>query len=116
MSFDWEKVKYIFQIPLEWFKSIHRRVFNAYGSNFIVVKEGQYGGMEIGLDTEALKDDIDLTGVVRSIDNTAPDGNGNIDLNGLGVVKKVNSVSPDQNGNVHIVVGNVDTVDHVTPD
>jgi len=47
---DWEKIQYIFQIPISWYKKIHDRVFNAYGTNFIKVKEGYYGGMEIGLD------------------------------------------------------------------
>lgn len=81
MDFDWASVKYIFQVPLEWFKSIHRRVFNAYGSNFIKVKEGYYGGMEIGLDTDELDEYINgKTGSVSSVDGVGPDANGNVEL------------------------------------
>ncbi len=64
----WDNIKYIFQIPLAWFKKIHDRVFNAYGTNFIVLKEGYYGGTEVGIDEGAFADAVnnatDLSGYV----------------------------------------------------
>ncbi len=45
MIVAWDNIKYLFQIPLGWFKAISNRVFKAYGTNFIVVKEGADGGM-----------------------------------------------------------------------
>ena len=52
MNINWDSIKYIFQIPLKWYEDIHKRVFNSYGSDFIVVKEGYYGGTEIGIDSD----------------------------------------------------------------
>lgn len=49
---NWGTIKYIFEIPKYWFQTISNRVFNAYGSNFITVLEGYYGGLEIGIDEE----------------------------------------------------------------
>lgn len=54
MTFNWDNIKYIFQIPYEWFKSIHDRVFKAFGTNFIVVKEDpDSGGTWIDVDEDA---------------------------------------------------------------
>lgn len=53
MNLNWDGIKFLFQIPLEWFRKIHDRVFKAYGSGFLTVKEGYYGGTEIGIDDEA---------------------------------------------------------------
>lgn len=68
MELNWDNIKYLFQIPINWFKSISDRVFKAYGSNFIKVKEGYYGGTEIGIDqaafNEAVKNVTDLSGYV----------------------------------------------------
>lgn len=35
---------------MQWFKDIHAKVFGAYGMGFIRVRDGYYGGMEIGID------------------------------------------------------------------
>ena len=82
---DWGNIKYIFQVPLSWYRKIHDRVFNAYGTNFIVVKEGDwYGGTEIGIDEDVFADAVnqvtDLSGLAKSVDNVTPDANGNIQL------------------------------------
>lgn len=37
MSDNFEKIRYIFQIPLSWFRKIERLVTGAYGVNFIKV-------------------------------------------------------------------------------
>lgn len=42
---NWDTIRYIFQIPLGWYKSIHDKVFNAYGTNFIKVRDGDDGAM-----------------------------------------------------------------------
>lgn len=115
---DWSSIKYIFQIPVSWYEKIHDRVFNAYGVNFIRVKDGDwYGGMEIGVDEDAFQQAVDrsLEGVVRTVNNTAPDGNGNVDV---GTVKYVNNTAPDENGNVAITIPQqtVTSVDHHSPD
>lgn len=39
MSFDWDNIKYIFQLPLEWFKATSDYLHGAYGTNFIQVKK-----------------------------------------------------------------------------
>lgn len=80
---NWEQIKYIFQIPISWYKKIHERVFNAYGTNFIKIKEGYYGGMEIGLDTEELDKYLEDNGSVKSVDDVEPDDDGNIELNAV---------------------------------
>ena len=77
---NWENIKYLFQIPLEWFKSISDKVFKAYGNNFIVVKDGDYGAMEIDVDPDAFSNAVlEVTGggsgggTVKSVDGLAPD-------------------------------------------
>lgn len=81
---DFNAIKYIFQIPIEWYKKIHNRVFNAYGSNFLTVREGYYGGTEIGIDSDGFADEVkrvvDLSSVVKSVDNIDPDEDGNVQL------------------------------------
>lgn len=57
----WDNIKYLFQIPLGWFKAIHDRVFNAYGTNFIVVREDEDGATQITVDDES------FTQAVRTI-------------------------------------------------
>ncbi|MDF7813599.1 hypothetical protein [Hymenobacter sp. YC55] len=45
-------------------------------------------------------------GTVKSVNNVAPDANGNVTLTiGLGTVKTVNGVAPDANGNVNVAAG-----------
>lgn len=81
---DFNAIKYIFQIPIEWYKKIHNRVFNAYGSNFLTVREGYYGGTEIGIDSDGFADEVkrvvDLSSIVKSVDNIDPDEDGNVQL------------------------------------
>ena len=84
MSVNWDSIKYIFQIPLKWYKSISDRVFNAYGSNFIVVKEGYYGGTEFGVDEDAFASEVAKhAGSVKSVDGVTPDQSGNIQLDAV---------------------------------
>lgn len=88
---DWTSIKYIFQIPVSWYKKIHDRVFNAYGVNFIRVKEGDwYGGTEVGVDEDAFAEAVNqvvdlsgLSGTVKSVDDILPDANGNVELSGV---------------------------------
>lgn len=77
---NWDSIKYIFQIPLSWYEKIHKRVFNAYGTNFLTVREGYYGGTEIAVDSDGFTAEvnrvIDLSGYVKSVDGQEPDSNG----------------------------------------
>ena len=71
---------------MSWYKTIHDRVFNAYGVNFIRVKDGDwYGGMEIGVDEDAFQQAVDrsLEGIVRSVNGNTPDANGNVELDNV---------------------------------
>ena len=104
MTINWDSIRYIFQLPLKWYKDINDRVFNSYGTNFVVVKEGYYGGTEIGIDSDAFAQDVnaavDLSGYVKTVNSTSPDENGNVELSGF--VETVNGMSPDANGNVEL--------------
>lgn len=77
---NWENIRYIIQIPLDWYKKIHARVFGAYGTNFIVVKDGDDGAMQIDVDDDCFKQAVgaavDLGDVVYSVDGHSPDSNG----------------------------------------
>lgn len=78
---NWDNVKYLFQIPLSWFKSIHDRVFKSYGTNFISVKEGDDGGTEIAIDDDAFTQAVlnvagSGSGTVTSVDGHSPDADG----------------------------------------
>lgn len=78
---NWDNIKYLFQIPVSWFRKIHDRVFKAYGTNFIVVKSnGEDGGMHIDVDYDAFQRDVNdaVDGVVRSVDGLAPDDSGDV--------------------------------------
>lgn len=60
----------------------------------------------------------DIQGMVKQVNSTNPDANGNVTLTGL--VKKVNNVVPDANGNVTITIpstaGFVKKVNNIAPD
>lgn len=101
---NWDSIRYIFQIPLSWYQKIHKRVFNAYGTNFLTVREGYYGGTEVGIDSDGFAAEVnravDLSGYVKSVDGQTPDENGNVELSG--VVKTIDGEEPDENGNIEL--------------
>lgn len=104
MELNWNSIKYIFQIPKEWYSYIHRKIHNAYGTLFIRVMDGEYGGMKIDIDPtlfkEAVEDVAGLNEYVKSVDDITPDENGNVKLEGY--VKSVSDIEPDENGNVNL--------------
>lgn len=104
MEINWDAIKYIFQIPREWYRYIHRKIHNAYGTLFIRVMDGEYGGMKIDIDKtlfkEAVEDVAGLNEYVKSVDDITPDENGNVKLEGY--VKTVSDIKPDENGNVNL--------------
>lgn len=104
MEINWDSIRYFFQIPREWFRYIHRKIHNAYGTLFIRVMDGEYGGMKIDIDKQAFKETVEdaiaLDEYVKSVDDVTPDGNGNVKLEGY--VKSVSGVEPDETGNVDL--------------
>ncbi len=140
MSMNWDDIKYLFQLPLEWFKAIHKKVFNAYGTNFIKVRDGSNGAMQIDIDQDAFSQQVlEITGggsgggTVKAVDGIAPNANGNVTLGairsvnhnfypdadgnievGIGV-SSVNGNQPDANGNVTVPVGQVNSVNGIAP-
>ena len=113
MNFSFDKIKYLFQIPIEWFKSIHERIFNAYGTNFITVKQGYYNGLEVGIDEETFSSavnevvNIDLpTSFVTSVNGQ----DGAVDLGPI--VNTVNGIEPT-NGNVNVTFGSLPDVQNL---
>ena len=114
----WDDIKYIFQIPLSWFKKIHDRVFNAYGVNFLIVKEGYYGGAEIGIDEgafgDAVNQAVNLSGMVKSVNDVGPDANGNVTIDMPDIPGRIVTTVNGQTGNV--VLGNiVNSVNGIAP-
>ena len=103
MNFSFDKVKYLFQIPLEWFKNIHERIFNAYGTNFITVKQGYYNGLEVGIDEEtfssAVNEVINIPALPTSIVTSVNGENGDVNLGPI--VNSVNGIEPSD-GNVNV--------------
>ena len=104
MEINWDSIRYIFQIPRDWYRYIHRKINNAYGTLFIRVMDGEYGGMKIDIDKqlfkEAVEDVAGLNEYVKSVDDITPDENGNVKLEGY--VKSVSDIKPDENGNVNL--------------
>lgn len=88
MSINWDNIKYLFQIPIDWFITISKKVFNAYGTNFIVVRDGDAGAMHIDVDETLFEQAVrqyipELSGdYVKSVDGIGPDENGNVQLSG----------------------------------
>ena len=113
---NWDTIKYIFQIPLGWYKSIHDKVFNAYGTNFIKVRDGDDGAMQIDVDEATFNEAVMRVagGGVRSVDGITPDPDGNIPLS---AVRTINNEAPDANGNIDIELsGTVTSVNDIAPD
>jgi hypothetical protein len=84
---DWDSVQYIFQIPLDWYKGVHNWIENSYGTDFLTVSEGYYGGQRIGIDKDLFVDAVNdavlssgLSGYVKTVNNIKPDEDGNVDL------------------------------------
>ena len=117
MEINWDAIKYIFQIPKDWYRYIHRKIHNAYGTLFIRVMDGEYGGMKIDIDKQAFKDAVeeavDLNGYVKSVDDINPDENGNVKLDGY--VKSVSDIKPDEKGNVDLGANFLAPSDLTTP-
>ena len=117
MEINWNAIKYIFQIPKEWYSYIHKKIHNAYGTLFIRVMDGEYGGMKIDIDKtlfkEAVEDVAGLDEYVKSVDDITPDQNGNVKLEGY--VKSVSDIQPDENGNVNLGENFLEPADLTTP-
>ena len=99
---NWGTIKYIFEIPKQWFQTISNRVFNSYGTNFITVKDGYFGGLEVGVDVDQFNNQVKLAigdKIVSSVDGVSPDQSGNVDLN---AVRSINNLKPDDEGNLNI--------------
>lgn len=122
MIVNWDSIKYIVQIPLKWYKDISNKVYHAYGSDFIDVKQdGNSGGLQIGIDDGLFESKVKSilpepeTGTVKSVDEIEPDENGNVEL---GAIRSINGeIYPDENGDVELDLdGAVKSVDNVLPD
>ena len=51
-------IKYIFQIPLAWFKRVGEFVFHSYGGNLIQIRRDRNGAAEIGVDPDEFRDRV----------------------------------------------------------
>lgn len=100
---NWDGVKYIFQIPLDWYRGVHKWIENSYGTDFLTVTEGAYGGQRIGIDQNAFVAYV----------NEAISGDISVDLSGY--VKSVNDIKPDENGNVYLDENFLEASDITTP-
>lgn len=114
MSVDWENIQYIFQIPIGWYQDISNKVEHAYGQNFITLREGYDGGLEIGVDEEMFSAYVQqyiTGGTVNSVDGIPPDDNGDVILK---AVRKINGDVPDDEGNIEFNA--VMSVNDIPPD
>ena len=136
MEINWDSIKYIFQIPRDWFRYIHRKIHNAYGVLFIRVMDGEYGGMKIDIDKQVFKetveDAINLDEYVKSVNDVKPDKNGNVDLNanfleasdittpgmlvGTDYKGEQTVCSPNHKHNIKDVDGSIKTINGKSPD
>jgi len=88
-----------------------------FGTNFLIVREDESGGTELGIDEQAFEQMVHQyahQGDVQTVNNKPPDANGNVDLGKI--VNSVNNRQPDANGNVVVPIGSVDTVNGIGPD
>ena len=51
-------IKYIFQIPLAWFKRVGEFVFKSYGGNLIQIRRDRNGAAEIYIDPDEFHDQV----------------------------------------------------------
>ena len=136
MEINWDSIKYIFQIPRDWFRYIHRKIHNAYGVLFIRVMDGEYGGMKIDIDKQVFKetveDAINLDEYVKSVNDVKPDKNGNVDLDanfleasdittpgivvGTDYKGEQTVCSPNHKHNIKDVDGSIKTINGKSPD
>lgn len=94
MKIDWDSIKYIFQIPVRWYREISNKVDKAYGKDFIKVRQdGMNDGLEIGVDKDLFERTVkDIAGEpedgwVKTVDGRSPDAQGNV---ATGSVKSIN--------------------------
>ena len=136
MEINWDSIKYIFQIPRDWFRYIHRKIHNAYGVLFIRVMDGEYGGMKIDIDKQVFKetveDAINLDEYVKSVNDVKPDEKGNVDLSqnfleasdittpgmlvGTDYKGEQTVCSPNHKHNIKDVDGSIKTINGKSPD
>lgn len=115
-----DHIKTIFQIPLSWYIDTSRQVNNAYGVNFVTLKnQADFGGMEIGLDLDRLESWVkslvgeEGSGTVKFVDGRAPDVNGNVSFE----LDPNRWLKSDANGNISFTtIVPVTSVDNITAD
>lgn len=112
MNFSFDKIKYLFQIPLEWFKNVQERIFNAYGTNFITVKQGYYNGLEVGIDEQSFSAAVNevIPPLPTSFVTSVNGENGDVTLGPI--VNSVNGIEPS-NGNVNVTFGNLPDIQNL---
>lgn len=86
MVINLDNIKYIFQIPLQWYKRVHNACFKTYGEDYVRIDATDDGTNIISLDTERLDETIE-----EKIDEK---------ISELGDVKSVDGHTPDEDGNV----------------
>ena len=89
-----EGIRYIFQIPLAWFKRVGAFVFNTYGGNLIQIDRNLDGSAQIYVDPDELKDQATslLSGVFWK-----PSGNtSGVVRNANGVISYINNSQSSQ--------------------
>lgn len=87
-------IKYIFQIPLVWFKRVGEFVFRSYGGNLVQIRRDRNGAAEIFVDPDELKDQATslLNGVFWK-----PSGNtSGVVRNANGVISYINNSQSSQ--------------------
>lgn len=86
MVINLDNIKYIFQIPLQWYKKVHNACFKSYGEDYVKIDATDDGTNIISLDTERLDETIE-----EKIDEK---------ISELGEVKSVDGHTPDESGDV----------------
>lgn len=83
MIVNLDSIKYIFQIPLEWYKKAHNACFKSFGEEFIVVTPQDNGANKIGIDEPSFAAAVEkyAQGKVKTVDGHEPDDDGDIDFN-----------------------------------
>lgn len=73
-------IKYIFQIPLDWFKRAHNACFNSFGEDFIVVDHQDDGTNKIGINEQDFASKVEqyAGGKVKTVDGHEPDESGDV--------------------------------------
>lgn len=92
---NFDSIKYLFEIPLGWYRKVHRACFESIGVDMVEIRPTPSGANEIGINMDDFTEAVKRVSKVKSVDGIEPNDEGDVEL---GAVREVDGAEPDEDG------------------